>query len=85
MIDSRVARRYATALFQAALAADVVRAVESDFGTVSNLLENSEDFRDYLMAPYANREDKLARLDRIFGDRVTGLSMSASGNVPDKT
>jgi F-type H+-transporting ATPase subunit delta len=77
MVDSRVARRYATALFQAALNADVVRAVESDFALVSSLLEGSEDFRNYLLAPYANREDKLARLDRIFSDRVTGLSMGA--------
>jgi len=77
MVDSRVARRYATALFQAALKADIVRAVESDLELVSGLLTQSEDFRNYLNAPYASREDKLARLTRIFGDRVTALSMGA--------
>lgn len=84
MVDSRVARRYATALFQAALSADVVRAVESDFELVSNLLTTNEDFRNFLMAPYASRDEKLDRLGRIFGDRVTGLSMSAIRLLVDK-
>jgi len=77
MADVRVAKRYARALFNAAKAADVVTAVEADLNAVANQIVNDERFRDFFLAPYVAREDKVTILDRIFSDRVTALTMSA--------
>jgi F-type H+-transporting ATPase subunit delta len=77
LADKRVAKRYAQALFNAAKAADVVTAVEADLDAVANQIAKDERFRDFLLAPYVAREDKLKILDTIFSDRVTALTMAA--------
>jgi len=84
MTDGRVARRYAQALFSAALAGNNVRAVESDLEAVAGAIERDKAFRDYVSAPYASREEKEALFTRVFGDRVTGLTMQAIRMMLDK-
>ena len=77
MADKRVAKRYAQALFNAARAADVVTSVEADLNAVANQIKKDPRFRDFLLAPYVARDDKLKILDTIFSDRVTALTMAA--------
>lgn len=77
MADSKVAKRYARALFGAAKSADVITAVEADLNAVANQISRDPRFRQFLMAPYVARDDKVTILERIFSDRVTALSMSA--------
>jgi F-type H+-transporting ATPase subunit delta len=77
MADSKVAKRYAQALFNAARTADVVTSVEADLDAVANQIVHDESFRDFLVSPKVPREDKLKILERVFSDRITALSMSA--------
>jgi F-type H+-transporting ATPase subunit delta len=75
MHDARVARRYANALFAIAKQSDVIRPVEEDLASIVRLLEHDGGFKDFLYAPYASREEKIQIADRVFGDRVTALTM----------
>ncbi len=75
MEDSRVARRYAQALFATALKYDVISSVEGDLNTIVGLLDNDEGFKDFLIAPYTGRTEKIQIIDKIFSDRVTALTM----------
>lgn len=75
MADARVARRYALALFQVAQANDSVRAVEEDFAGIAGLIQTNEAFRGFLNAPYESREEKVGRIERLFGDRATSLTL----------
>lgn len=77
MAETKVAKRYAKALFQAARAGGVITSVESDLNAVANQVENDERFREFLISPYVGREEKVKILERIFSDRVTALTMSA--------
>jgi F-type H+-transporting ATPase subunit delta len=74
MADSRVARRYAGALFQAASAADMVRAVESDLAAVADATRNNSEFRHFILTPLVNAEQKISILNKIFGESTTGLT-----------
>lgn len=75
MIDSRVARRYAGALFQAARAGEMVRAVETDLGAVVDALRSNPEFRHFTMTPLVGRDDKTTIFQNVFGDKVTSLTM----------
>ncbi|MBV6457622.1 MAG: ATP synthase subunit delta [Fimbriimonadaceae bacterium] len=75
MHDARVARRYATALFGIAKQSDVIRSVEEDLASIVRLLEHDPGFRDFMYAPYASREEKTQLAERVFGDRITALTM----------
>lgn len=77
MHDSRVARRYAQALFTLALKEDMVKAVEEDLAGIAHLLTGDEQFRDFLLSPYASREEKQQIAGKLFSDRITGLTMQA--------
>jgi F-type H+-transporting ATPase subunit delta len=76
-VESRVARRYATALFNAAEKADVIKSVESDLDGIVYLLRNKPEFRHFLLSPYVAREEKMRIADKLFSDRVTALTMQA--------
>lgn len=75
MQDNRVGRRYAQALFGAATNLDVIKSVEDDLASIVRLLENDTRFRQFIIAPYTSRDEKLAIAERIFSDRVTALTM----------
>jgi len=77
MHDSRVGKRYAQALFRAALANDVVQSVEDDLAGIANLIENDQAFRDFVLSPYVGSEEKMAIADKVLGDRITALTMTA--------
>jgi len=75
MADHRVCRRYAQALFSTALKYDTIRSVEDDLNAIVGLLQTDEGFRDFVIAPYTGREEKIATIDRIFSDRITALTL----------
>ena len=74
-MDSRIARRYARALFAAAEKAAIIPSVEADLEGINSFLEHSEKNRMFLLSPDFSRDEKLRILDRLFYDRVTALSM----------
>jgi F-type H+-transporting ATPase subunit delta len=75
--DTRVAKRYAQALFQVAQSSDVIASVEDDFNGIAGLIANDPDFKDFLLSPYVSRDEKIAIAEKLFSDRITALSMSA--------
>ena len=77
MSETKVGKRYARALFNAARSADVINSVESDLNAVANQFEGDERFREFLLGPHVGRDEKLQILERIFSDRVTAITMAA--------
>ncbi|MBS1720051.1 MAG: ATP synthase F1 subunit delta [Armatimonadetes bacterium] len=77
MTDSRVARRYAAALYSAAKEANMVNAVEADFTGIGRVLQGDSTVRDFLLSPYVGLPDKEKILTKVFSDRVTAVSMAA--------
>ncbi len=77
MHDSRVARRYARALFSLALKFDLIKSVEEDLAGIAGLITHDEKFKQFLLSPYAGRQEKLEIADKLFSDRVTALTMQA--------
>ena len=75
MADHRVSRRYAQALFVTAQKHDMVTSVEDDLNTIVGLMNANETFKDFIIAPYHGRDEKIATLEKIFSDRITGLTM----------
>lgn len=73
--DSRIGKRYAQALFTTALRYDVVPSVEDDLRAIVGLMDKDRGFRDFLLAPYTSREEKVRIMERIFSDRITALTM----------
>jgi F-type H+-transporting ATPase subunit delta len=73
--DARIGKRYAKALFSTAQRFDVVDSVESDLNTIIGLMENDRGFRDFILAPYTSRDEKIKIIDRVFSDRITALTM----------
>jgi len=73
--DKRIGRRYARALYDTAKKYNVVAAVESDLNAIIGAIDRDPAFKDFLLAPYASRDEKTEILDRLFSDRVTALTM----------
>lgn len=73
--DARIGKRYAQALFGTAQRYGVVEAVEADLTTITSLMDNDRGFRDFILAPYTSRDEKVKIMERIFSDRITALTM----------
>ncbi len=74
-MDARVAKRYARALFSAALKSDILLSVEDDLNGINNAMQADPKFRAFVMNPTISREDKLKLMESVFSDRVTALTM----------
>jgi F-type H+-transporting ATPase subunit delta len=66
-MDSRIAKRYAGALFNAAKSAKAVAEVGTDLESISDSLRTSSKFREFLLNPDRNRTDKLAVTAKVYG------------------
>ena len=77
MTDARVAKRYASALFNTALEQDVLKTVEDDLDGICAVISNSAGLKRFLNNPTMTREDKLALMEKLFSDHVTPLTMHA--------
>jgi F-type H+-transporting ATPase subunit delta len=76
-MDTKVARRYANALFTTAQKNDVVKSVEDDLSAIAKLIENDQRFKDFLLSPEVGRDEKIKIAETLFSDRVTALTMQA--------
>lgn len=75
MADTRVATRYAHALFAVASSSGVVESVADDLDAIATATRSNAQFRDVLLNPSINREDRMKLMDAVFSDRVTALTM----------
>lgn len=76
-MDARVASRYAKALFRAAKAQGMVAAVGNDLRSMGLALESEPRLARLLSDPDKSRSVKLSILEKLFSERVTGLTMQA--------
>ena len=84
MIERRVVRRYATALFNASSSMNVVDRVESDLGLISYALEVSKPLADALKSPLLPAAKKRDIIKDVFSDKVHELTLSYLFLLVDK-
>ena len=75
MIDSRISRRYVTALYDAAEAADAVEPIESDLGLITYTLETIPSLGEALLQPLVPAEKKKQIAEQVFGDKVHEVTL----------
>ncbi len=75
MTDSRAAKRYARALFNAAQKEGIVGSVDDDLKGLTSVLASSSKARAFLLMPTTSHADKIALFERTFSDRITALTM----------
>ena len=76
MIERRIVRRYATALFNAASKAGVVDSIESDLGLITYVMESSTDLVDAVRSPIVGVEKKREILKSLFADKIHEITLS---------
>lgn len=69
-VDSQVVQPYAQALMSVARANDQTEKLGEDVRSLLNLLESSEQLRDFLANPFVKAEDKKAVLKQVVGDSI---------------
>jgi len=75
MRETRVARRYAAALFARAKALDVVDLVESDLGLITYSLDTIPRLADALHSPLIPAAKKREIVTHIFRDKIHELTL----------
>jgi F-type H+-transporting ATPase subunit delta len=73
MILSGVAKRYAVALFNAAVKQDIAEQVNDDLSSFVTLLRANRDLVGFLKSPEVLTEAKKELVVDVFGDRTAGL------------
>lgn len=76
-MDRRVAKRYACAIFRAALKIDAVKTVEDDLQGLVRLMDTEPKFRDFILSPETRRDQKHEIIDRLLKGRVSQLTLDA--------
>ncbi|MBN2424670.1 MAG: ATP synthase F1 subunit delta [Calditrichaceae bacterium] len=68
---SRVAKRYAKAIFQLAVEQKQLPAYKEDFERIKNLIHESGDFRSFLLNPLLNDHQRADIIKKIFEGKVS--------------
>ena len=76
IIPSGIAKRYATALFRAALKADKASEISEDAVSFGTLFSENNEFRSFLLSPQSLTKDKR---DVIEIGGTVGLAVSIVG------
>lgn len=82
--DTRVARRYASALFQTAVAAGASEAVERDMAAFMNLWAGEGGLRFALVSPLIPADRKKAVLAGVLGNDANSVTSSFLNLLVDK-
>jgi F-type H+-transporting ATPase subunit delta len=72
---SRVAKRYAKAIFNLALEQNALDSVKNDFEQIGNLIISNEDFAGFLQNPLINDPEKMQVLDQLLAKSLGTLTM----------
>lgn len=76
MIEPRIVRRYAAALFARARKADAIDRIESDLGLVTHTLRACPDLVDALVSPVIPADKKHAIIAGVFGGSIHEITLS---------
>jgi len=83
-MDTRVASRYAQALFDVASKQNIVQSVSDDLNGLTATLTREANFREFMANPANNRDNKLKLIEGVFSDRITALTMHLVRLLLDK-
>lgn len=75
-VDSRVTKRYASALFSAAQKMGAVDTVQQDLDTLAQLWQDTPALRRAMESPLVPDDKKLALVDKLFAKEVGPLTRS---------
>ncbi len=81
---SRVAKRYAKALFELAEEQKVLNEVYADLLAVARTVKDSDELQTLLINPLVNEQDKLKILGRVFSDSFQKLTHTFLELLADK-
>lgn len=84
MVDLRVARRYAYALFRVALRANTLQRTSEDLARLRALVRQSEAFRNFLYDPRIPRDRKKERLRTLLQQEVMPETLRALEIIIEK-
>lgn len=76
MIERRIVRRYATALFKAAKDEGVIDRIESDLGLVAYVIEMSPDLFDTIKSPIVPKDIKKNIVKSVARDRLHPITLN---------
>jgi len=76
MKESRIALRYAKALFELAEEQNIIEQAHNDMQLVQSICKSNKDFRLMLYSPIIKTDKKIAILKQIFKDNVNDISLS---------
>lgn len=82
--DLRVARRYASALFRAALNANALQRVSEDLQRLQQMMQASDALRTFLHSPLIPRDRKKQRLQELFSPEFQPLTLQFLALVVEK-
>ena len=82
--DLRAAKRYANALFNAALKMGILDQIEKDMDSIFNQMQNSEPLHDMWESPMIPGAKKNLLLSEIFADSAHTLTLSFLQLLADK-
>jgi F-type H+-transporting ATPase subunit delta len=71
---SRIAKRYAKALFELAQEENALNQVSKDFELIRDLLKNSKDFHQFTKNPLISITERKKILDKIFLEKISETS-----------
>jgi len=75
MVDLRVARRYARALFEVALKQNQLQATADDLRNLRGIMRESDELRAFFYSPLIPRDRKRDRLRDAFRERIQPHTM----------
>lgn len=75
-VNASIAAVYATALYDAALAAGAVDDVLSDMASMVELAHNRPEWNEFLRSPAITSEQKLSVIERSIGEYLNALTLS---------
>ena len=76
MRDTRVAVRYAKALFDLSIEQNLLEPINLDMKFVSEVCSESKDFKAVLSSPVIRPDKKISIFNQIFADKINKMSLN---------
>ena len=76
MAVNDVARVYANSIFDIAKEKNILPQIEEELEVVSTILNEEDDFRDYLNAPGINNDSKKGFIDKVFAGKLSEYTVN---------
>ncbi len=76
MRDTRVAKPYARALYEAAIEQNTLASITADMEQLQELIEQSEEFRQFIDTPLLSPQFKSDTFQELFADSLSPLTVN---------